>query len=250
MKIIDAHMHPFVKDENLKWYLKEETPDFDTIIKDMKRLGVVRFCGSVISRGASPEENLINSNNAALCLFDKHSDVYTPGVIIHPDYKEKSCFYIDEAKKRGINFIGELTPYVFGWKKYTDAREIIDYAGQKNMAVSVHITDNDDMAELLKMFPKINFVLAHPEEGAFFKSQIERLLEYENTYIDISGGGTYRYGTIGKLVKTIGKERILFGTDYPICNPASYVACVMYENLTDDEREHIFYKNAERLYGL
>ena len=51
-----------------------------------------------------------------------------------------------------------------------------------------------------------------------------------------------RYG-----LDQVGKDRILFGTDYPICNPGMYVEAVLFENLTDEELEAVMEKNARRL---
>ena len=45
-------------------------------------------------------------------------------------------------------------------------------------------------------------------------------------------------------------DRLLFGTDYPGIGPASDIAAVMFEPLSDCEREAIFYKNASRLLDI
>ncbi len=37
------------------------------------------------------------------------------------------------------------------------------------------------------------------------------------------------------MIRRLGKERVLFGTNYPVCNPASFLHAVLYEKLTDDE---------------
>ena len=51
--------------------------------------------------------------------------------------------------------------------------------------------------------------------------------------------------------KTIrGVERFLFGTDFPVLNPAMYVAGVFHEPLTPAERKAIFHDNFCRLTGF
>ena len=51
-------------------------------------------------------------------------------------------------------------------------------------------------------------------------------------------------------VKAVGAERILFGTDYPITNPGMYVQAVLGEHISEEEKEKIFYKNAQRILKL
>ncbi len=255
MKIIDAHMHAYTtKDENIVWY-GEKTDDFSVIEEDMKRAGIDFFCGSIVKieddTETNKKETLIKVNEGALKLYEEHSDVYLPGIVIHPDLKDISCEYIKKAHDKGITLVGELTPYLYGWKNYMDALEILEYAASLDMAISCHPTHDEDMRALAKALPHAKLIYAHPNDRSYLKGEhIPRMKEYDNIYIDLSGTGVQRYRTTRELINNVGKERILFGTDYPVCNPASYVAAVMYEDLTDDEKEHIFYKNAKRLFNL
>ena len=79
---------------------------------------------------------------------------------------------------------------------------------------------------------------------------IEAMQKCENMYLDLSGGGTFRYGLVRYLCDKVGAERVVFGTDYPICNLKMYVGAVMGERLTQRERELIFAENAKRLLEL
>ena len=51
-------------------------------------------------------------------------------------------------------------------------------------------------------------------------------------------------------VSVVGSERILFGSDYPVCSPGMNLGGVMYERLTESQLEDILCRNAERLLGL
>ena len=244
-------MHPFTDiSENIKRYNKEENSDFALVRQDMERCGITKFCGSIISKCGSAKENLVNSNEKALACYEENSDVYVPGIVIHPEFVPESCDYIKKAHDKGMYLIGELTPYIYGWKTYMSACEIFEYAAYLDMTVNCHPTSMEDMKALAETFPKMNIVYAHPGEMQQVEDNLELLNKYENVCLDISGTGVQRYGAVKELVNRAGKEKILFGTDYSVCNPATYISAVMYENLTDDEREHIFYKNAERVYKL
>lgn len=250
MKIIDAHTHPFLREsQNIKKY-GEKPSEFSAAKADLERIGISFFCGSVISRDGSGEENLITSNESALLMFEENSDIYLPGVVVHPEFKELSCSYLKKFHDKGLHLVGELTPYLYGWREYMGAAEIFEVASSLGMALNCHPTNLEDMEKLLMTFPQMEIVFAHPGTAPDMNARLELYEKYDNACIDISGGGTQRYGAVGEMIRRLGKERVLFGTDYPVCNPASFLHTVLYEPLTDDELEHVLYKNAERVYKI
>ena len=108
----------------------------------------------------------------------------------------------------------------------------------------------DRMEEMAKKHPDITFVFAHPGERNILLQHIDVMKKCDNVYLDLSGTGIFRYSAVKKLVSEVGAERILFGSDYPVCNPFAYVGGVMGEDLSDKEKELIFSGNAKRILGL
>ena len=51
-------------------------------------------------------------------------------------------------------------------------------------------------------------------------------------------------------IDRVGPERFLFGTDFPICNPALLLEGVRFEHLSDAEREAVLGGNFRRLVGM
>jgi hypothetical protein len=47
-----------------------------------------------------------------------------------------------------------------------------------------------------------------------------------------------------------GADRVLFGSDCPWDEPANEIAMIERLELTEEEREMIFYRNAEKLLGI
>lgn len=79
---------------------------------------------------------------------------------------------------------------------------------------------------------------------------IKRLKDRPNHYLDLSGYGIFRMGLTRRLIDEIGAERILFGSDYPTCNPYMYVGGVLLDpSLDDKEKEMIFAGNVRRLFA-
>ena len=103
---------------------------------------------------------------------------------------------------------------------------------------------------LCQAVPELSFVLAHPGGGKDeILPRVALVARLPNLHLDISGSGIDRLGMLRRAVDTAGKEKILFGSDYPINNPAVYVHGLLFESLSDDERTAIFAGNFLRLTG-
>ena len=259
-EIIDFHTHPYLdpKDcvgvhNNAIKRSPEET------LRIMQKNGVSKFCGSVLTHDFSFNEKTVwnackKFNEDALVLKELYKDAYVVGFHVHPKFVEESIKEIDRFYKLGINLIGELVP----WSWYFDdtynsdgMNEILDYASQKVMILSAHPTSDDDMDLLCKNHPSLIIVGAHPGENARFYRHAERANKYKNYYVDLSGGGIHRYGATRELVDLVGAEKILFGSDYAICNLQMYVDGVKNDELlSNEEKRLILAENAKRILKL
>lgn len=258
-EIIDFHTHPY-KDENdcicIHSSAIKRSPD--EFLKDAKDAGVSKFCGSVISFDKKDENKswwdiIKKLNDDALYLKDYYNGAYIPGCTIHPEFVEESKGEIDRFKANGINLIGELVWYIQGYNTYCseNMKEILDYASKKDMVLSVHLTNNDDMDLLCENHPDLKIVCAHPCEGELFERHLLRAKKNKNYYLDLSGGGMYRYGMTRRLIDEIGVDKILFGSDYPICTLQMYVDGIKNDRLlTEEEKIAILAGNAKKLLNL
>ena len=258
-EIIDFHTHPFMtKDFNICNHIDYCHMSPQNTLNKAKELGITKICGSVIKIADETEKNdwwgLVKKCNAeAAKLKDFYGDFYVPGFHVHPDFVRESCEEIDKYHKAGFKLVGELVPYLMGYKTYSGngLDEIIEYAGEKDMVVSIHSMWNDDMDKFVKLHKNVKIVAAHPNEYGDFMRHMERMKMSDNYYLDISGYGVFREGMLRHAIDTAGVDRILFGSDYPTCNVAMYVGAVLLDDLiTDKEKEAIFSLNAKRLLGL
>lgn len=253
MKIIDFHTHPFLKNEHNTCFYKNivEKNNFKTIIE---KAGISQICGSVIHK-TNNFEDIKLLNKESLLLKDLWKNFYIPGIHIHPDFPEESIKEIKYMNKKGIKLIGELVPYYNGWNKYysKNLHYIYEEINKTNMTISLHTdfnTDMDILEKAVNLFPNIKFVAAHPNQKDLYFKHIELLNKYENYFLDLSGSGLFRYGMLTNLIKHCSSEKILFGTDFPICNPKMYIEAIFFENLKEKDIENIMYKNAENLLNL
>lgn len=257
-EILDFHTHPFSGPHNNICQHREYCAmSPEKLPGYLQGLGISQICGSVIQRQTAQDTSVWDTirrcNDTALELARVYGGFYIPGFHVHPDFVEESCREIEDMARRGLRLIGELVPYYHGWEDYScrgmDA--ILELAGQYHMIVSFHSMGEDQMDSMVKKHPDVTFVAAHPGEYGAFMRHLQRMKYSENYYLDLSGTGLFRHGLLRHGIDRAGAERFLFGTDYPVCNPAMYVGGVVLDSLLSDwEKERILSGNARRLLGL
>jgi predicted TIM-barrel fold metal-dependent hydrolase len=103
--------------------------------------------------------------------------------------------------------------------------------------------------EILHAFPKLTLNAAHFGGWSLCDLAVE-YLEDEKCFMDISSASVYLGPRRTKeLIGIYGTERIFFGSDYPMWDPATEVERFMRNGLTDKERELICWRNTERFVG-
>ena len=248
--VIDCHMHPYLcSDRKFDFQVPESYSEFFSV---QAAAGIKLSCGSFNERGAGLEaEKLYKCNERVLTVHREYSDSFYPGVNISPLLPEESCSEMEKFHRAGFNWVGEIAWYVMGYEKYSlpGMDLICDLAENLDMVINLHPSSLEDMDKLIGRFPKVNFVIAHPESSWGVIPTYELAVKHPNMYLDLSGSGLFRMGMLRKGIDMLGKERILFGTDYPICNPAMNVAGVMFEKLSGDECRAVFRDNFLNMTG-
>ena len=256
MKVIDFHTHPYLSGEEfLNFYPECFEPSPTQLREDIGKAEICHIAGSVLNkRSYTAEEGFAyirECNDKALELKRILGGFYTPGFHVHPHFVNESIAEIERMNSLGVKLIGELVPYMHGWSDYSckELCTILDAAEQYGMTVSFHTMkdEQEEMTRMIEAHPKLDFVAAHPNEKEYFLLHLERLKKYDNFYLDLSGTGIFRYGLTAYGVKKVGSEKLIFGTDYPICNPRMYVQAILQEPITDTDKENILFRNAERL---
>ena len=258
MRIIDFHTHPLY-DFHLRDTGIDITPEI--FRADLLANGVCMACGSVIydsidvRHGVAVEEYariVPELNRRAMECRDILGDFYVPGIHIHPAFVELSCEEIEKAHARGVRLVGELVPYMMGWKRYSapETVEILRLAAEYGMVVSMHPSNYEDMDALATALPNLKIVYAHLGGYGGYEGHLELMRRHGNVCFDYSAHGSDFDGTLRRAIDAAGRDRILYGTDYPGAGPAADKAAVLFEGLTDAELEAVFSLNAARLLGL
>lgn len=113
--------------------------------------------------------------------------------------------------------------------------------------------------DIAKNYPNLKIIIAH-----YFWPKIDYCYEttkgIPNIYFDIAAmaddevteksGGMEKIRNILKKTINDGEDKVIFGTDWPMCKIKSHVDLIKSLNLKKDIEDRIFYKNAIMLYKL
>ena len=262
--LIDFHTHTFPSKiapkalGNLGDVIGGKTPEYDGTIEGLLRymdecgvdksvvLGIASTPGqqkSVNDYAKSIESNRIIPFGSvhpfaddALEEIDRICEMGLKGVKFHPDYQK---FYVDDEKAFPV------------YKKL----------GEKGLVVSFHAGIDPGLYPPVGFTPEGFKKALHHLEGAkvvaaHFGGHLmyDDVLKYlcgEDLYFDTA----YAFGIIPtkiahEIVERQGADRILFGTDGPWSSPINEKQLMYHIGISDEERELIFHKNAEKLLDL
>src|SRR6202012_2760723 len=107
-----------------------------------------------------------------------------------------------------------------------------------------------DIDDVAVDFPDMKIILAHPS----FPWQDEAIsvcLHKPQVYIDLSGWSPKYFSPIlVQYANTLLKNKMLFGTDFPVLTPERWMAALEQTGIRDEVKPGIFKDNAARLLGL
>ncbi len=121
------------------------------------------------------------------------------------------------------------------------------HSGQEFPPLDFLPSTPERLARVLEAVPDVLMVIAHTG-GYQVWEDVKKYLLGAPVYFDIS----YTLGDLPdeeflKLARSHGLERLLFGTDWPLCNQADYLERFLALPLTPEEKQAILFDNAARL---
>ena len=158
------------------------------------------------------------------------------GIKFHPDYQE--TYFNDIRYKRIISYASEL------------GLVIVTHAGMDPLSPDkVHCTV-PMIREVIDEVQPEKLVLAHMG-GHMRWDEVEDLIVGKNVYFDTGVVlDKMDLDQCVRMMKNHGTDKILFGTDMPWSGQKEYIEIIRSLDLTDEDKERIFYKNACKLLGI
>ena len=139
------------------------------------------------------------------------------------------------------------------------AYEVVEHAAGRQLPVLVHVFDRTDPSlpgefdpeefiALAERFPDATLIAAHAKGD--WRRCLGALRERApNAYVDLCGCYPRR-GSTEQVVRQLGADRVLFGSDMIGRSVSSQLAKVAFADLSDEDRELILWRNAARAYKL
>jgi uncharacterized protein len=210
------------------------------------------------------------TNEEVLQFAEQNADVAIPFVSIDPN---RGAEGVREAKRllstgkvRGLKLHPPVQMFVPNdplayplYEVFAEARlPVIFHTGHSGIGTGMpggggvrlkygHPMPIDDVAV---DFPTMPIIMAHPS----FPWQDEAIsvcLHKQNVYIDLSGWSPkYFSPTLVQYANTLLKNKVLFGSDYPLLTPDRWLADFEKIAIRDEVRPLILKENALKLLGL
>jgi predicted TIM-barrel fold metal-dependent hydrolase len=249
-EIFDCHLHsPGDKGEEWQWY--KVTNTFGDFLKYLDKTGVQRgIINSQRSYGVKPEEFIAGNREVAVNV-EKYKNRFLGACVVNPQYIDEALKEIEYCHDQlGFVWVGELcnymVPYNYSIKEF---EMLVEHVVKLNMVLALH-TEHGEMEYISQKFPQVTIAFAHfgddHEYEDIFK-RIDMVAKNPNFYLDTSGYGHDRVGVLEYAVKTIGPERVLFGSDFSINDPSTVISRINNSFLSNDQKQKIFSGNLEAL---
>lgn len=198
-------------------------------------------------------------NRWALSVMEEDKDIICFGTV-HPEFDKwkEEIRWLKENGFAGIKFHPDYQDFFVDDKKMYP---IYDAIFQNDMVILFHSGVDPafmppyhctpkKLHKVLKDFSGAKIVAAHMGGYKFFDKTLECLIG-EDVYLDTS----FFFGEVDiqnpeKIFRNHGIDKILFATDSPWKDQKREVEYVNSLRLSEEEKEKIFWKNAQQLLGL
>ncbi len=180
------------------------------------------------------------------------------------------------AQELGFRGVGELHPGVQNFDAHSLGwLTIADWCVTHDWPVNFHVTEAagqshpdsrptplNDFIIMAESHPSLKLILAHWGGGlAFYEHNPQLRKALRNVYYDTAASPLlYEASIFRNIIDIVGKEKVLFGSDYPIRlypkhqkNPdfLSYIKSVRnHTRMTEDELDAVLRTNMQTLLGL
>ncbi|OGG45737.1 MAG: hypothetical protein A3F84_18490 [Candidatus Handelsmanbacteria bacterium RIFCSPLOWO2_12_FULL_64_10] len=230
----------------------------DDLIASGDAVGVAEFwCSRPITGGRlSPIEEVRRNNDDVLRAMGHHPDRIRGLCFVIPGHYKDALTEVERCLDAGMIGIKLYNQYHLSdpavWPVLQLASErrvpILEHAGYptaaEDLAQQPLISHGIHFAEASRKFPDALLIHAHIGGGGDWERTVKEMREASpNVCIDTSGSNLDD-GQVEFAVSELGAGRVLFGSDGTM---AGSVGKVIDAALTDEEKERIFWGNAERI---
>lgn len=275
MKIIDTHQHFWKYDPVIYDWITEE---MSVIRKDFLPNDLAEVLkADKVDACISVQANQTEAETEWLVKFADENN-FIAGVVGWVDLrseliKERLQYFSQYKKLKGFRHVlqGEEPSFMLQKDFLNGISKLNKYGFTYDILIFPHHLEA--AMQLVRKFPDQRFVIDHIAKPSIkdgktdeWKACMEKISKHQNVYCKLSGMVTeadWKNWTkesltpyIDVVVNCFGTDRIMFGSDWPVCLVASSytnwlgVIKEYFASYTIDEQEKVFSKNAIRFYNL
>lgn len=246
--VIDAHTHTVANNEainnNIMLY-----SDPKAVLEKMNRLGVDT---TITAPWTGIFYDGAQGNAQTLMAAQKYPGKFLGFSTCNVNYEEELKIAEEYHKKYPDIFVG-IKPYPPAQKfslKDDVCKSWFEFANKHHLIALIHTGNPEysDQADAISdLYPNITFILAH--SGANYtiaRKNAEIARKHSNIVLDITYTSTSR-GMIEFLVKEVGSDRIIYGSDTPMRDPAPQLGWVCYAKISLEDKKKIFAQNINHI---
>ncbi len=245
--IIDAHAHLGDENKVVSGYTPLIRSDFKSIFERNKKLGIEKCC---VSSWFSIwlDHNKGNEITAkAIGLYPEHFIGYAsfnPAYVKNWDEELEQWFKVKKFK--GIKPYFPRTEIAYNdslWSK------LFEFGNKYKLFALLHPSDNfvEEVEEVSSIYPDLNFLLAHTGIGFEHAWSVAELAKSrKNVFLELTFTNVPD-GLIEFLVNEVGSDKIIFGTDQPMRDPAPQLGWVVYSRVSIEDKKKILGLNMEKI---
>jgi len=263
--IIDCHTH-------LNNYHEEREPSLtgclDSLMESMLKAGV-DYSLVLSSYKVSPHRP---STRQVVEAVQGYPQVGVVAGISYLNYRQADLRelseYLEDGLVKGLKLYPGYEPF-FPWDPRV--RVVYELAVEFDVPVMIHSGDTYSPTAKIKYahplqidevavdFPQLKIIICHLG-NPWFRDCIEVVYKNSNVFADLSGlvlgnfnSAFERYlkKQLDEILLYAGEPSwLLFGSDWPLCDMADYANFLRKTKLTAEDKEKIFFLNAQRLFKL
>lgn len=243
MNIIDVHAHYG------RWFFPILADRISDTLALMERNAIERC---VLSSTLAVVYDYVEGNEELARDIEGYPELHGY-VTVNPNYAETSIEQVDRFLTRP-QFVGvKIHPDYTGQPADHGGNvRILEHVadGYKGTRVLIHTWGEEGVRAVAKMtgqFPELTFIWGHMGGTTDWSMAAQWIGKFRNGYLEICSS-TPEQGKIQKAVATAGAEKILFGSDMTLLNPAFSIGMVMDAPIPEVAKRCILHDNAQRVF--
>lgn len=214
----------------------------DDLVEEMDRVGIEK---AVLAPQTSMTPSLVCGNDGILEAMRKYPDRLLGYASCYPAHKDTGLKEIQRCMDEGMVGIKMHTssgiPYTSD-----DYTPVWQYANEKKLPVLLHTWgDLDEMDSIFETYTDAPILLGHAG-SVNPKMYVEYAQRYSNLWLELCFSRA-PYGLVEYLVREVGADRILYGSDAPWMAFGHQICRVLFADIPEESKKKILVENPKRV---